>query len=172
MSGKKALIVIDMQNDYLWADRKPKFSYDTETLTENVNRTIHKYQQEGADVIYIGQVFPDIITNRLIIGFSIKGTPGAELYGGLDVVSQLYFEKNLPDSFTAKRFREYMARNNYSDIIVCGVDLCGCVGATAEGALKTGASVFLEESSTGTRFSSRKAEKRREQLMKKGVKFI
>ncbi len=37
MSDKKALIVIDMQNDYLWPERKKKFSYDTDTLVGNVN---------------------------------------------------------------------------------------------------------------------------------------
>ena len=29
---KKALVVIDMQNDYLWEKRKKKFTYDTEEL--------------------------------------------------------------------------------------------------------------------------------------------
>ena len=30
MSDKNALLVIDMQNDYLWEKRKPMFSYDTD----------------------------------------------------------------------------------------------------------------------------------------------
>lgn len=172
MSDKKALIVIDMQNDYLWAERKPKFSYNTDTLTSNVNDVIHRYENEGADIIYIGQVFPDIITNRMFIGFSIKGSQGAEQYSGLDIVSKLYFEKNLPNTFTSKPFREYMSQKKYSEITVCGLDLCGCVGATAEGALKTGAKVFLVENSTGCRFSTVKAEKRKKELQSKGVKFI
>ena len=33
MAGKKALIVIDMQNDFLWEKRKAMFSYDTAALT-------------------------------------------------------------------------------------------------------------------------------------------
>ena len=172
MSDKKALIVIDMQNDYLRAERKPMFNYDAEALTANVNKTIHKYEREGADIIYIGQVFPNILTNRLFIGFSIKGTAGAEQYSGLDIVSPLYFEKNLPDTFTAKSFREHMAKEKYGEITVCGLDLCGCVGATAEGALKTGARVFLAENSTGCRFSAEKAEKRKKKLQSRGVTFI
>lgn len=172
MSVKKALIVIDMQNDYLWAKRKSKFLYNTETLVANVNETVKRFRDDGADVIYIGQVFPDLPTNRLIIGFSIKGTEGAELYGGLDVASDLYFEKNLPDSFTAKRFKKFMSEKSYNEITVCGVDLCGCVGATALGALKTGAKIYLDEKSTGCRFSQEKAEKRKKQLMNKGVIFV
>ena len=34
MSDKKALIVIDLQKDYLWDKRKPMFNYDTEPLWE------------------------------------------------------------------------------------------------------------------------------------------
>lgn len=172
MSGKRALIVIDMQNDYLWNDRKPMFGYDTKALVESVNSTIDRHRQESADIIYIAQVFPNIVTNRMFIGFSIKNTEGAKLFDGLDVVSELYFEKNLPSCYTAKKFKSHMAENNYSEIYLCGLDLCGCVGATAESAVKTGAKVFIEEESTGTRFDRNKASKKRERLEKMGVEFI
>ena len=36
---KKALLVIDMQNDYLWDKRKTKFNYDS-SLVKSVNNTI------------------------------------------------------------------------------------------------------------------------------------
>ena len=72
MAGKKALIVIDMQNDYLWDKRMKKFSYDTEKLTAEVNKSIVEFAANGDDVIYIAQMFPNIITNKWFIGFSIK----------------------------------------------------------------------------------------------------
>ena len=34
------ILVIDMQNDYLWENRKKKFSYNTKVLVDNVNETI------------------------------------------------------------------------------------------------------------------------------------
>ncbi len=169
MSGKRALLVVDMQNDYLWDKRKSMFSYDTENLTAAVNRRIKEYSGNGDDVIYIAQIFPNLPTNRLLIGFSIKGTEGAELYGGMDRVSDLFFEKNLPDTFTAKKFREFMARQQYSEIAVCGLDECGCVGATAKGAVKAGLKVSLLSDATGTRFSGRKLLRMREKLNKMGV---
>ena len=64
MSGKKALLVIDMQNDYLSEDRKSMFTYDTEKLVASVNNAITLYNEKGYDIIYIKQVFQDIITNR------------------------------------------------------------------------------------------------------------
>ncbi|HRR78046.1 MAG TPA: hypothetical protein P5191_14785 [Ruminococcus sp.] len=47
MSGKRALLVVDMQNDYLWDKRKSMFSYDTENLTAAVNRRIKEYSGKG-----------------------------------------------------------------------------------------------------------------------------
>ena len=53
MSDKKALIVIDMQNDYLDENRKPMFSYDPDDLVTSVNNAIRQYKENGYDIIYI-----------------------------------------------------------------------------------------------------------------------
>ena len=117
-------------------------------------------------------MFPDLITNRWLIGFSIRGTAGAELFGALDVVSDLIFEKNLPDAYTAKDFRAHMEKQGYSEIVLCGLDECGCVGATAKGAAKTGAKVYMLENCIGRRFSSEKVRKMRDSLKALGVQYI
>lgn len=172
MSEKKALVVIDMQNDYLWDKRKAMFSYNTEDLVNSVNKAAADYQKKGYDIIYIAQMFPNIITNKWFIGFSIKGTAGAELYSGLNVVSELYFEKNLPDAYSSRSFREHMKKQNYSEVILCGLDECGCVGATAKGAAKTGAKVFMLENCIGRRFPDSKVKKMRNSLTSLGVQYI
>lgn len=169
MPHKKALLVIDMQNDYLGTKRKAMFSYDSAELTASVNRVIHRYQNDGADIIYIAHILPNIATNRWFIGFSIKGTEGAKLYDGLDIVSDLYFEKNLSNTYTAKRFREYMKEQKYDEVALCGLDECGCVGKTALGAAKTGVRVVMLEDCIGRRFPKKRVEKMRERLKKNGV---
>lgn len=167
----KALIVIDMQNDYLWQKRKAKFSYHTDELVSSVNRAVAVYKEQGGDVIYIAQMFPNIITNKWFIGFSIKGTEGAELYRELDVVSDLYFEKNLPNCYTAKAFREHMEKQGYTEVALCGLDECGCVGATAKGAAKTGVRVVMLENCIGCRYPKQKQQKMRETLRSLGVEY-
>ena len=169
---KKALIVIDMQNDYLWDKRKPMFSYHSDELVHAVNHAIASYQENGYDIIYIAQMFPNIITNQWFIGFSIKGTEGAELYSGLNVVSDLYFEKNFPDAYSSKPFRSFMEKQGYTELALCGLDECGCVGATAKGAVKTGVKVFMLENCIGRRFSDEKVQKMRESLSSLGVQYI
>ncbi|MCR4556949.1 MAG: cysteine hydrolase [Saccharofermentans sp.] len=172
MSNKKALVVIDMQNDYLWSERKKMFCYDTDDLVNNVNRAILTYKEKGYDIIYISQVFPDIPTNRWIIGFSIKDTEGARLFSDLKIVSELLFDKNLSNTYTSKPFREHMRREDYSEVVICGLDECGCVGATAKGAVKTGVSVVMLENCIGRRFPDAKVQKMRRQLIAQGIKYI
>lgn len=71
-----ALLVIDMQNDYLSEKRMKRFAYDTEGLVGRVNRIIHRYNAEGRDVIYIRHIIQNLPTNRLLFGYSIAGTKG------------------------------------------------------------------------------------------------
>lgn len=169
---KGALLVIDMQNDYLWEKRMSKFSYDTEVLVKAVNKAIADYRELGYDIIYIAQMFPNIFTNKWFIGFSIKGTPGANLYSGMDIASDLYFEKNLPDTYTSRDFREFMAKAGYSEVVLCGLDECGCVGATAKGAVKTGVKVKMLKDCIGSRFPEKKVQKMRSKLAALGVEYI
>ena len=169
MGEKKALIVIDLQNDYLWDKRKPMFTYDTDKLIGNVNRAIAEYKEKGYDIIYIKHILPKILWGA---GFSIKGTEGAELYGGLDIVSDLCFEKNRSDTYTAKAFREYMQKQNYTGVAICGLDECGCVGATAKGAVKTGIEVVMLQNCIGSRFPDAKVQKMRNELRTLGAVYV
>jgi nicotinamidase-related amidase len=117
-------------------------------------------------------MFPNIITNKWFIGFSIKGTPGANLYKGMDIASDLYFEKNLPDAYTSRKFREFMERSDYTEVVMCGLDECGCVAATAKGAVKTGVKVKMLTDCIGRRFTAEKVRKTREKLKALGVEYI
>lgn len=169
MSNKKAFIIIDLQNDYLWDRRKSVFTYDTEKLIGNVNRSIASYSEKGYDIIYIKHILPKLLWG---VGFSIKGTEGAKLYDGLNIVSSLCFEKNRSDSYTSKAFREHMERCKYSEVVLAGLDECGCVGATAKGAAKTGIKVKMLEECIGSRFPRKKVQKMRDQLKSAGVEYI
>ena len=169
---KKALIVVDLQKDFLCDNRKPMFSYNTKELIASVNDSIDRYHKNGYDVIYIRQGYQNIVTNRKLIGFTIKGTPGADLYDGLSVVSDHVFEKYFPNTYTSKPFREFMQREGYSEVVLCGVDECGCVGATAKGAVKAGMKVYMKTDSIGCRFPDNKLQKMRKKLLSMGVEYI
>ena len=169
MEDKRALLVIDMQNDYLWDKRKAMFSYDTDRLVGNVNNAIASYKEKGYDIIYIKHILPKLMWG---VGFSIKGTEGAGLFPGLEIVSDLIFEKNRSDTYTARAFRDHMRKQEYKEVVLCGLDECGCVGATAKGAVKTGAKTYMLTDCIGRRFSRKKVESVRSQLTSMGVVYI
>ena len=165
----KALLVIDMQNDYLWDKRKSMFTYDTDKLVDDVNQAILTYKESGYDIIYIKHILPKVMWG---VGFSIKGTEGAEIYPGLNLVSELVFEKNHSDTYTAKDFRQHMEKQGYNEVVLCGLDECGCVGATAKGAARTGVKVFMLKDCIGRRFPDEKVQKMRADLKALGVQYI
>lgn len=165
----KALLVIDMQNDYLWDKRKSMFTYDTDKLVDDVNQAILTYKENGYDIIYIKHILPKVMWG---VGFSIKGTEGAEIYPGLNLVSELVFEKNHSDTYTAKDFRQHMEKQGYNEVVLCGLDECGCVGATAKGAARTGVKVFMLKDCIGRRFPDEKVQKMRADLKSLGVQYI
>lgn len=172
MSNKKALIVIDMQNDYLWEKRKKQFSYDTKALTESVNRLIHSFAGEGSDVIYIRHIIQNLPTNRLLFGYSIAGTPGADIYPGVDIVSDLCFDKLLGDALSNQKLREHISRCGYEELHLCGLDRYGCVTATALGAAKRGYKAYILSAGTETVLPEKKVTKQQKRLEKAGITMI
>ena len=169
---KNALLVIDMQNDYLCKNRMKRFAYDTEGLVGRVNRLIHRYSEAGHDVLYIRHIIQNLPTNRLLFGYSIAGTEGAELYKGLDIVSDYIFDKLFGDALSNRKLRQLIEREGYDKLHLCGLDECGCVAATALGAVKRGYKVEILREGTATVFDERKAARTREKLKQYAVKLI
>lgn len=167
-----ALLVIDMQNDYLYEKRKQQFSYDTEKLTEAVNALIRQYRNQQCPVIYIRHIIQNLPTNRLLFGYSIAGTEGAELFGGLEIVSDYCFDKLVGDALSNKQLRGLIAEKGIDMLHLCGLDECGCVTSTALGAARRGLKAEILRSGTATVFPEKKVQKAHARLEKAGVRFI
>lgn len=172
MAGKIALIVIDMQNDYLYEKRKKIFSYNTKQLTANVNELIHQYNSNNCDVIYVRHLIQNLPTNRLLFGYSIAGSEGAELYAELDIVSDRCFDKYFGDALSNKKLVELIKNKGYDELHLCGLDECGCVTSTAIGSMKRGFKSKIIRQGTATVFPEKKVNKAHEKLNKAGVVFI
>lgn len=170
--AKKALLVFELQNDYLWEKRKEKFPYDTETLITAANAAIERYGAEGCNIIYLAQIFPDTPTNHLVFGFCIEQTEGAKLYSGLHVASDLYFEKNVADAFLSKPFAEHAAAQGYEELLLCGIDENGSIAATAKSALQRGMKVTVLKDCTASRFPMNKLAPLRAELKALGAEYL
>ena len=168
---KPVLVVIDMQNDYLYDKRKARFFYNTLELTAAVNELIHRYDENGYDVIYIRHIIQNLPSNRLLFGYSIAGTEGAELFGGLDIVSGYCFDKLLGDALSNKKLRELILQKGYDTLHLCGLDECGCVTSTALGAARRGIKAVILSKGTATVYPE-KVDKVRRKLEKAGIKYM
>lgn len=169
---KIALIVIDMQNDYLYEKRKDNFAYNTAKLVNSVNELIHHYNENNCDIIYIRHIIQNLPTNRFLFGYSIAGTEGAELFSGLDIVSEYCFDKLVGDALSNKKLRELIREKGYDTLHLCGLDECGCVKSTALGAAKRGIKAEIIRKGTATAFSPKKIDKARQKLEKAGINYI
>lgn len=169
--AKSALLVIELQNDYLWDKRKSKFPYNTEQLIAAANAAIHRTQTAGGDVIYLRQIFPDTPSNRIIFGFCIEDTEGAALSDDLQIVSAHCFDKNVADAYLDAAFAEFMNAQGYTDIALCGIDEAGSIAATAKGAVHAGASVTILKDAVASRFPIGKLAPLRTELKALGVRY-
>ena len=168
---KPALLVIDMQNDYLREGRKKRFAYDTPVLTAGVNALIRRYRDEGSDVIYIRHIILNLPTNRLLFGYSLAGTEGAELFDGLELVSDYRFDKLVGDALSNRDLLRLVREKGYPELHLCGLDEFGCVTATALGAARRGIAAVILRSGTATVLSPEKAAKARKKLDRAGIPY-
>lgn len=168
---KGVLLVVDMQNDFLWELRKEIFTYDTQYLTENVNRAIEYFSHLSNDIIYIRHIVPDNKLTRKLIGHTISGTEGADFYRGLSVISEHQYTTLFPDALSDKNLRHLAQARNYYDYYICGLDFCGSICQTAKGASLLSGNVTVLENCTGTRFANDKIDAARGKMIANGVRF-
>lgn len=131
-----------------------------------------RYNSNNCDVIYVRHLIQNLPTNRLLFGYSIAGSEGAELYSGLDIVSDRCFDKYFGDALSNKKLVELIKNKGYDELHLCGLDECGCVTSTAIGAMKRGFKSKIIRQGTATVFPEKKVNRAHEKLNKAGVVFI
>lgn len=145
---KKALLVIDIQEDYTGATAKPPFPYkDSENLIATVNKITEIAAKKNITTVYIRQEF-DGFFGRLIsrvFGHStaIKGSPGTEFDKRIVIRSNHCFAKSMPNAFSNPDFESFLEDNQIIELYLVGLDAEGCVYLTAKGALKRGYKVSI-----------------------------
>ena len=127
--GKKALVVIDIQNDITKHYRD---------IIDNVNAAIDWASAQGMDVVYIkhNNLSPGTRTFK-------PDTKGAELVPELKVVSDNIFVKTKANALTSEAFSEYIRRNGMEEFYITGADATACVKSTCFNMTKAGYAVHV-----------------------------
>lgn len=145
---KRALLVIDIQEDYTGVTAKPPFPYkDSERLITKVNKIIEEASKKDIIVVYIRQEFDGFVgrtISKLIgHGTAIKGKLGTEFDKRINIISNYCFTKPMPDAFTNAKLELFLNEHEINELYIVGLDAAGCVYFTAKGALKRGYSVSI-----------------------------
>lgn len=166
---KTALLVIDMQRILVGKNHAKMFKYNNAELLERVNRHISEYP--CTSVFYIRKVMKKNLINRLSPVSAFDGDPNTELADELNIVSNNNYKKFAGDALTNPELLTALRATGIEAIDIVGVDGCGCVPMTAEGAARNGFSVRILSDAVATMFPARTA-KQRARISKLGVKYV
>lgn len=151
----KALIVIDMQDEYVGQTRNQKrYPYDSDQLITNINCRIADYEQRTDSVIYI--------KNRG------KSSRISDLVAEMRLVSDLVFEKSKASCFHNHSLLTYLMDKSITEIELAGVDGNSCVGFSALDGKRRGFLIHFSLSCVGISKVERFVSTR-EKLLKSNV---
>ena len=127
--SKKALVVIDIQNDITKHYRD---------IIDNINTAIDWTVDLGMTVIYIkhNNLSPGTRTFK-------PDTKGSELVPELKVVSDITFVKAKANALTSADFSEYIKENGIDEFYITGADATACVKSTCFNMTKAGYTVHV-----------------------------
>ena len=111
--GKKALMVIDIQND---------ITKNYKRIIDRINQAIDWAVAGNMQVIYIKH-------NNLSAGTRTfkPDTKGAELVPEMKVVSDNIFVKTKSNALTSEEFAGFVEKNGIKEFYVAGADATACV---------------------------------------------
>ena len=113
---KKALIVIDIQNDITRHYRE---------IISNINQAIDWAVEQGIHVVYIRHYNLSAGTRTFK-----PDTIGAELVPEMKIVSDNIFIKSKGNALTSGAFADFISRNDINEFIITGADATACVKST------------------------------------------
>jgi nicotinamidase-related amidase len=135
----KALIIIDIQNDYFKNGKMELVG--SEQATENAKLILEKFRDERLPVIHIQH-----IARRPGATYFLPGTEGAEIHQDMKPkANEKVIVKHHPNSFRGTELFGYLKVNNITDLIICGMITHMCIDSTTRAAKTSGLTVQLLE---------------------------
>lgn len=140
---KRALIVIDVQNEYF--NGILPITYPKDTLPQILD-AFDSAKAKGIPVVVVQHTDP----SPNAMGY-IKGTPGWELHPEIAKRSfDHYVEKNLPGSFTGTDLETWLRANDIDTVTIAGYMTHVCCDTTSRQAFHLGFNVEFLSDATGT----------------------
>lgn len=144
MTRKRALIVVDVQNEYFSGGLLIEHPPVSQTLP-NIGRAMDAARAAGVPVVVVQNTAPPEAP------VFVKGTPGWELnevVGGRP--RDHYIEKNFPSVFTGTDLKDWIAANGVDTLSVVGYMTHNCDASTVFEAAHLGYHVEFLNDATGS----------------------
>ncbi|MEI6823953.1 MAG: cysteine hydrolase family protein [Desulfuromonadales bacterium] len=124
----KALLVIDVQNDYFPGGNFPL--WNTEAVLENTLRAIESAKAQAVPVIIVKHIAD---SSRGPAPFFNEGTSGVEVHPAITVAAPdaPVVIKSFADSFFHTTLEEVLGNLGVTELLVCGMMTQNCVTHTA-----------------------------------------
>lgn len=124
----KALLVIDLQNDYFPGGLFPL--WNTESVLQNVEKSIERARAKGIPVIHVQHVADSTMG---IAPFFNEGTTGVEIHPRILAAAPdaPVIVKHYADSFEQTTLEDTLKKLGVTELLVCGMMTQNCVTHTA-----------------------------------------
>jgi nicotinamidase-related amidase len=134
---KKALLVIDVQNDYFPGGAMPLSGADD--ACRMIRLLLERFRADGLPVIYIRHT-----ASRPDATFFLPGTKGAEIHPSIQPLEhEPVIDKHFPNSFRDTDLVNTLKEYQVTELVVCGMMTHMCVDATVRAARDLGYQVTV-----------------------------
>jgi nicotinamidase-related amidase len=142
--NKRAIIVVDLQNDYLATGKFPLVGIDM--ALENAARVVDAARRSGDLIVNVRHESPDGAP------FFVSGTEGAEIISEMAPRDgEAVITKRYPNSFRETGLADLLSSAGIDEVTVVGAMSHMCIDATARAASDLGYKTTIVEDACATR---------------------
>ena len=133
---KKALLIIDVQNDYFPDGKCPL--YQPEEALHVIKKLLGHFRMKNFPVFYIQHIANNAAT------FFIPETDGVQIHKDIQPLdTETVIVKHYPNSFYETELQDKLREKEVADLVVCGMMTHMCVDTTVRAAKDYGYKVTL-----------------------------